>query len=84
QGKAAAGQKVTVKLDRTGLITVNGHAAQAVPDALRNMIAAALDASADRLVIVTADDENRVGEVVRILDVSKQAGALKLAVMKNG
>ncbi|OYV29356.1 MAG: hypothetical protein B7Z82_00520 [Halothiobacillus sp. 20-54-6] len=38
--------------------------------------------SKDKMVIVTANARNKVGLVVSVLDASKQAGALKLAVMK--
>src|SRR5579885_3295698 len=38
--------------------------------------------SKDKTVIVSADAKNHVGQVVEVLDASKQAGALKLAVMK--
>ena len=46
------------------------------------VLAAALARSKDKMVIVTADAKNKVGLVVSVLDASKQAGALKLAVMK--
>ena len=35
------------------------------------------------MVVVTAEAHNKVGLVVEVLDASKQAGALKLAVMKS-
>lgn len=38
----------------------------------------------DRPVIVSADDEIPVGDVVRILDLSKQSGAEKVSLLKGG
>ena len=35
------------------------------------------------MVIVTADEDNKVGDVVRILDTAKQAGAQKIAIMRR-
>jgi biopolymer transport protein ExbD len=35
------------------------------------------------MVIVSADDKNKVGQVVNLLDSAKQAGALKVAILKN-
>jgi biopolymer transport protein ExbD len=43
----------------------------------------ALEKSADKFVIIKADTGNRVGQVVTLLDDAKQAGALKMALMKN-
>ncbi len=38
----------------------------------------------ERPVIVSADDEIPVGDVVRILDLSKQSGAEKVSLLKGG
>ena len=40
-------------------------------------------AAGDKVVIVTADTNNKVREVVTVLDISKQAGASRVAIMKN-
>ena len=37
-----------------------------------------MSASKDKMVIVSADEKNRVGQVVEILDAARQAGAKKL------
>jgi biopolymer transport protein ExbD len=81
-GAASAEENVTVKLDISGRLTVNGAL---VPDGaqLQPMISAALAKSKDRMVIITADDGNKVREVVEILDTAKLAGALKLAILKT-
>jgi len=39
--------------------------------------------SKDKMVTVTADEGNHVGDVVEILDTAKQAGAAKVAILKN-
>lgn len=80
-GKVSVSDSVQVKLDKEGKLSVNGR--QVGRDAFFESISSALAASRDKMVIVTADSQNRVGDVVGILDESKQAGALKLAVMKS-
>jgi len=81
EGKASASENVNVKLSASGRITVNGAAVE--PGALHSALARALEASKDKMVIVTADDANKVGEVVGILDTARQAGAIKLTIMKS-
>lgn len=80
EGKASVDENVQIKLALDGQITVNGVKTDGMT--FRDVLAGALTRSKDKMVIVTADARNRVGQVVEILDASKQAGALKLAVMK--
>ncbi|MBI3564868.1 MAG: biopolymer transporter ExbD [Elusimicrobia bacterium] len=80
EGKASVDENVQVKLALDGAITVNGVKTDGMT--FRGVLAGALTKSKDKMVIVTADSKNKVGQVVEILDASKQAGALKLAVMK--
>ena len=80
EGKASADENVNVKIALDGAIAVNGIKTDGMT--FRVVLAAALKASKDKMVIVTADAKNKVGIVVEVLDASKQAGALKLAVMK--
>lgn len=80
EGKASVDENVQIKLALDGQITVNGVKTDGMT--FRGVLAGALTRSKDKMVIVTADARNRVGQVVEILDASKQAGALKLAVMK--
>ena len=80
-GKAVANENVQIRLNRLGGIFVNAKASN-----LRNLtmdLASALAASRDKIVIVTADKENRVKEVVTVLDISKRAGASKVSIMKE-
>ncbi len=81
EGKASAEENVSVKLDEGGGLSVNGVAV--AYDQLRAELSKALVKSKDRLVIVTADDGNRVGQVVDVLDTALAAGALKLAILKS-
>jgi biopolymer transport protein ExbD len=81
EGKAGIDDNVTVKLTSDGKLFVNN--AQVEADRLPVAIAAALNKSKDRMVIITADTTNKVGQVVSILDMSKLAGAQKLAIMKT-
>jgi biopolymer transport protein ExbD len=80
EGKASVDQNVQVKVALDGTITVNGVKTDGMT--FRGVLVDALSRSKDKMVIVTADAKNKVGLVVGVLDASKQAGALKLAVMK--
>ncbi|MBI5630211.1 MAG: biopolymer transporter ExbD [Elusimicrobia bacterium] len=83
QGKASLSENVQVRLMADGRITVNGAEVAAAAAALESEILKALAASKDKLVVISADASNKVGEVVRILDTAQQAGALKLAILKS-
>ena len=80
EGKASVDENVQVRIALDGGITVNGIKTDGMT--FRSTLAGALTKSKDKMVIVTADAKNHVGQVVEVLDASKQAGALKLAVMK--
>jgi biopolymer transport protein ExbD len=80
EGKASVDENVQIKVSVDGSITVNGTKTDGLT--FRGILAGALARSKDKMVIVTADAKNKVGLVVSVLDASKQAGALKLAVMK--
>jgi biopolymer transport protein ExbD len=80
EGKSSVDENVQVKVALDGTITVNGTKTDGLT--FRGVLAGALARSKDKMVIVTADAKNKVGLVVGVLDASKQAGALKLAVMK--
>jgi len=51
---------------------------------LAEQIAIKIADDADRPVIVTADQEIKVGEVVKYLDLAKQSGAQKVSLLKGG
>ena len=81
EGKASVDENVSVKIALDGTISVNGAKTDGLT--FRGALAAALTRSKDKMVVVTAEAHNKVGLVVEVLDASKQAGALKLAVMKS-
>ena len=80
-GKVSVSDSVQVKLSREGRLTLNG--AEVAREAYPQAVANALEKSPDKFVIVKADTENRVGQVVALMDEARQAGALKLALMRN-
>jgi biopolymer transport protein ExbD len=80
EGKTSVDENVQIKVSVDGSITVNGTKTDGLT--FRGVLVDALARSKDKMVIVTPDALNKVGLVVSILDASKQAGALKLAVMK--
>ena len=82
EGKAGVEDNVSVRLTAAGKITVNG-AEVGSPEALGPAIRQALVKSKDKMVVITADDGNHVGQVVSILDAARQVGADKLAIMKT-
>ncbi|MCX5785549.1 MAG: biopolymer transporter ExbD [Elusimicrobia bacterium] len=80
-GKVSLSDSVQVKLTKDGVLSVNG--AQTDAEHFGGVILNALSASKDKFVIVKADEANKVGEVVGLLDEARQAGAVKMALMRN-
>lgn len=78
-GKVSASENVSLRLYKDGKVTLNGQAVD--PLLLGQRLAQALATSKDKMVLLSADDENKVGEVVEVLDLAKQSGAEKLAIM---
>ena len=81
EGKASVDENVNILISLDGTIAVNGTKTDGLT--FRPVLSSALKTSKDKMVIVTADARNKVGLIVEVLDTSKQAGALKLAVMKS-
>lgn len=81
EGKASADENVNIRITEDGAISVNGVKTDGIT--FRTILSAALVRSKDKMVVITADARNRVGLVVEVLDASKQAGAVKLAIMKS-
>ena len=81
QGKASASENVSVQLTKEGKLTVNGEESSFAT--LRESLLKALAKSKDRMVGLSADEENRVGQVVEVLDTARQADARKLAIMRT-
>jgi biopolymer transport protein ExbD len=72
-------ENVSVLLDAKGIIKVNGKTV-GWPE-LGQAITRALGTSRDKLVSLNASPDATVGQVVEILDTSKQSGAKRLAVL---
>ncbi|MBI5203155.1 MAG: biopolymer transporter ExbD [Elusimicrobia bacterium] len=81
EGKTTASENVSVKLALDGTLTINGK--PTTFEALPQVLLEAITNSKDKMVIVTADAKNKVGQVVTILDTAKQSGAQKLAIMRE-
>ena len=81
EGKASMSENVQVTLREDGRLTINGKPADLAT--LFNSLQDALTNAKDKMVVISADEKNRVGQVVDILDTARQAGAVKLAILKN-
>ena len=81
KAEASLSQNVTVVLDDKGRLSVNGRAARW--EDLGGLMTAALARSKDKLVSVDASPKADVGQVVEILDVAKQGGAKRLALLNR-
>jgi biopolymer transport protein ExbD len=81
-GKVGVEENVRVDLKANNELFVNGEKVEwrRLGEVLREKIAL----SRDKMVILTADNENKVGDVVQILDIAKQNGSKKLAILKKG
>ncbi|MBI3548414.1 MAG: biopolymer transporter ExbD [Elusimicrobia bacterium] len=81
EGKSSVSENVTVTLRESGELLVNGKATEF--EKLFEALQTALLAAKDKMVVISADEKNRVGQVVEVLDLARQAGAVKLAIVKN-
>ena len=80
-GKVTQSESVTITLRKDRSIDVNGKPADFAT--LGAVVRDALGGDPNRMTILTADTENLVGDVVQVLDISKQAGAKKIAIMRS-
>lgn len=81
KGKVAQSENVSVHLSADGKIRINGQLVswEGLADALRT----AIPKSKDQMVLLLASPENRVKEIIDILDCARQQGAKKLAILKK-
>ena len=79
KGKSALKDMVNVVLDGKGIIKINGKKVNW--DQLGEALRKALEHSRERKVALNASPEASVGQVVEILDISKQNGARGLAIL---
>ena len=81
QGKAAVSENVSLKLTKENKIFLDNE--QVDEQNLFRELALKLPRTKDKMVIITADDENTCEQVVELLDVSRKSGAKRLALMQN-
>jgi biopolymer transport protein ExbD len=79
KGQAAINENVRIDLSDKGALTINGQKVEWIN--LGPSVGAALKRSKDKLVSLNASPNVKVGQVVEILDVSRQNGALRLALL---
>ena len=80
-GKSSLAENVQVTLTEGNKILVNGEAVEVFD--LSSKLKTAIPKSKDGLVTLQADPSNRVGQVVEILDIAKQSGAKKVAILNK-
>ena len=80
-GKATLKENISIKLTADNKIFVDDRQVEMV-DLSRELVVQ-LPKTKDKMVIITADDNNRCEQVVDILDISKKSGAQRLALMNN-
>lgn len=81
KGKVAQSENVSIYLSADGQIKINGELVSR--DELASALRAAIPKSKNRMVILLASPKNRVKQIVNILDCARQAGAEKLAILKE-
>jgi len=80
-GKKSSEENVNIILTPDNKIMLNGKEVQRIE--LMRELTVSISKSKDKLVTITADKKNLVEQVVEVMDTSKQAGALKLSVLKK-
>ena len=81
-GKAALSENVSVKLTRDNKLYIDNQSVD--PINLFRELAIRIPNTKDKMVIITADNENTCEQVVDILDISRKSGAKRLALMQGG
>ena len=81
RGETAVGENVALVIDDKGRISINGRAVKL--EDLGPAIEAGLKRSKDGLVSVEASPKLVVGPVVDVLDVAKQRGAKRVALVNR-
>jgi|GEM_PF-3897677 len=81
KGKAALSENVSIKLTKDNKIFIDNKLVN--PIDLFRELATKIPQTKDKMVIITADDENTCGQIVDLLDISKKSGARRLALMQG-
>ncbi|MFC1546739.1 ExbD/TolR family protein [bacterium] len=79
-GRSTKEDNVRINLNRHGIIQINEQAV--LREKFVQLLVNTLAKSKTKDVMITADKENLVKEVVELLDLSKQNGARKVIIMK--
>jgi biopolymer transport protein ExbD len=72
-------QTTTVSITKEHQIYLNKALITNMDD-LKGLLASKMATSPDKTVVIKADADNLHGEVVKVLDIAKESGALKLAI----
>jgi len=80
-GKKSSEENVNLILTSDNKVILNGR--EIARAELMRELTVSISKSKDKLVTITADKKNLVEQVVDVMDASKQAGALKLSVLKK-
>ena len=80
-GKSSLSENLQVTLTPEGKIRIDQK--EILISDLENELKQRLPKTKDQLVTVQADQKNLVGQVVEILDIAKQAGAKKVAILNK-
>ena len=80
-GKASLEENVQISLTEAGKILVNGEDVSLAD--LSSKLKEKIPKAKDGLVTLQAERSNRVGQVVEILDIAKQSGAKKVAILNK-
>ena len=80
-GKVSSEENVNVILTKDNKIKINGK--EVKRENLAYELKVKIAKSKDKMVTLVADKENRCFQIVDILDIAKQNGAEKLALMKK-
>lgn len=78
KGKCSVSENVTVNLTSDNKILINGK--EVLWNNLNIELKKSIENSKNKYVILTADNHNKVYQVVEILDIAKQNGAVKLSI----
>ena len=81
KGKASLKENIQISLTEENILLVNGEEVR-IED-LGGRIKELLPKAKDGLVTLQAEKTNLVGQVVEILDISKQSGAKKVAILNK-
>ncbi|MCX5781840.1 MAG: biopolymer transporter ExbD [Elusimicrobia bacterium] len=81
KGKAALTENISIKMTKDNKLYLNNQPIDQY-DLFREL-SAKIPNTKDKMVIITADDENTCEQVVEILDISRKSGAKRLALMQG-